>query len=663
MSLQGKLVEYIEQGRFLCAFVLEEAGKKLRLLNQNGREINLSSARIVHQSRERHVLAMPREDLLRQLREVAAKRNEMKMSIDLAEIWDLASQETDSVFTPRFLAELSFGEDATDDHEAAFLRSIFDDSLYFKFKDGQILVHAAEVVEQQRARLAKDQERKAFMASCAQGLAQMMAGELDQEWPDMKRCLGILEDFYLHGNEAAESSLARDVLKEAKLTRTHDVYHLLIKAGHWHKDENIPLLRYELPVAFPEEVLEAAAAIKSVDVPAMLAAGRKDFRHLPLLTIDGESTRDFDDALHVEKLNNGYLVGIHITDVASFVDPGSALFQESMTRTTSIYFADGQVPMLPPEISEFTCSLIAGEDRAALSFMVKLSPDGEVLDVDIMPSIVRVKRQLSYSEAEGLLHTDEELRSLYELSQKLLQRRLDAGAILMPIPDVNIRFGSDDEVNVDIADVDTPTRTLVAEFMVLANTLGAAYVANQQVAGLFRCQEPPRQQLIHGLEKDLFINFRQRKQLNPAQLLVKPRAHNCVGAQQYTTVTSPIRRFIDLVMQHQIISLRLGKGARFSDKELRDMIPRLIAAQSKVNLVKRMRHRYWILRYLEQHIGERLDALVIDRGARRYYVVLLDVLLECDLPANQAINAQPGEEVSVRIAKVSPLDDLLRLEW
>lgn len=663
MTYQGKLIEYVEHGKFICAIVVEDAGKRLRLVNQNGREVSLPPSRVVHCSTRSYGLSGSRDELLKELKEVAEIRQTTKDAINLQEIWELASEEPDSVFAPRFLAELSLGEEATDDHEAAFLRKVFEDPLYFKYKEGKILVFSEEVVEQHRNRLEKEREKKDFLVNSAAGLAAIMSNGESADWPEKEKCLELLAQYYLHGTDAPESDLARELLKTARLTRPHDVFHLLVKSQFWDKNENIPLLRYELPVDFPEEVLRQTEDIKEATGEELLALKRKDFRELPLLTIDGALTRDFDDALHIEKKGDAYMVGIHIADVSFYVKPGSDLFEEARHRTTSIYFPEGQVPMLPKNLSENVCSLIEGKDRPATSYMVLMSPDGEVLDFDIVPSVVRVKRRLTYREAESLLETDEEIHILHRLSQKLLQKRVEQGAILLPFPDVNIKIENGTPTSVEIADADTPTRTLVAEFMVLANTLGAQYVADRQIAGLFRCQGLPGQRLIQGVDKDLLVNFRQRRHLKPAELLTSPKPHSCVGSQQYTTITSPIRRFLDLVMQHQIMSLVQGKGACFSDGDLKDMVPKLITTQSKVNLVKRLRHRYWVLRYLENRKHERFDALILEKGPKRVIVVLLDVLLEGDLPPNQAISAKPGDTVSVRIGKISPLDDLLRLEW
>ena len=128
-------------------------------------------------------------------------------------------------------------------------------------------------------------------------------------------------------------------------------------------------------------------------------------------------------------------------------------------------------------------------------------------------------------------------------------------------------------------------------------------------------------------------------------------------------MTSPIRRLLDLVMQIQIMSMVRGQGAAFHKHELESLIAEITRAQSRANLVSRMRHRYWLLKYLEPLVGERLDALVIDRGQKRVNVVLTDLLMDADLPNNQGVSCEPGSMTKVKVAKVNPLDDLLRLEW
>jgi exoribonuclease-2 len=663
MALQGAIIEYMEQGRFICAMVLDEDSKRLRLINQNGREVNLPLSRVLHQSAKRHTLSLNRDEQLRLLKDADQVRQAMVGQIDLAEIWQLASEEEGGNFSPAFLAELAFGEDATDNHVAAFLRSIFVDRLYFKYKEGLVLAHSPEAVAALRLKQEREREQEALMSTGAMGLKHLWEGESVAVWEERDRCLSLLGDYYLFGSEAEESELARELLKKAGLTGPHDVYHLLVKAGVWQAHENVALLRYRIPVDFSEEIA-AAAQVSEPVAEELVGRNRRDFRELPLLTIDGESTRDYDDALHIERRGDNFLVGIHISDVAHYVAPGTPIYEEAARRMTSLYFPEIQIPMLPRSLSEGVCSLVAGKARAAVSVMVLLSPQGEVVEFDLIPSLVAVKRQLIYPEAERLVASgDWELQTLARLSEQLKQRRIEKGALLLPVPDVNISIDAEGKVAVALSPVDTISRSLVAEFMVLANTLSAQFVADRQAPGLFRAQDEPHQRLIGGGEKDLFSIFRQRKQLKPGELLVYPKPHSGVGAMQYTTVTSPIRRFLDLVMQHQIKQLLSGRGAMFSADELAGVAGDISKVLSKVNQVRRTRHRYWLLRYLEQKVGGRIEALLVNKGPKRINLTLLDCLLDADMPPSQSVSAKPGDVATVRVAKVDALDNVLRLEW
>jgi exoribonuclease-2 len=198
--------------------------------------------------------------------------------------------------------------------------------------------------------------------------------------------------------------------------------------------------------------------------------------------------------------------------------------------------------------------------------------------------------------------------------------------------------------------------------MVLGNSLAAAYVSDREVPGLFRGQENPHKRLFAGFNRDLFLNFRQRRFLRPAKITTRANPHSCVGVMQYTTMTSPIRRFLDLVMQLQLMAMARGEGATFQEYELNGILADITRVQSRANLVRRLRCRYWLLKYLEPLVGERVDAMIIDRGRNRISVLLTDLLMEADLPL-PGPNVEPGAMVKVKVAQVKPLDDLLKLEW
>jgi len=666
MTTPGKLIEYLDNGKFICAFVTEAQDKRLRLLNQTGREINLPLSRVLHISKRTYSMtAADREGMQRQLQEAADSRKALMETINLEEIWELTADETTTAFEPVFLAELAFGGEADDNKVAAFIRCIFSDRLYFKFREGEIHAHSREQVEQLRLQHEKEESKQALLSNGAMAISRLMQDEaIDATLqPVLDQCLPVLQDFYLFAGDAPQAPMARELLKMAGLSDPHAPFHLLVKAGIWEPNENIPLLRQEIPTTFSLAARQQAEILLQRGTAELFSdPGRTDLTALAPMTIDGATTLDYDDALTIEQEDDNFLVGVHISDVAHYVQPEDPLFQEAMQRGTSLYFPEGQIPMLPRHLSQGICSLIQGEIRATLSMMILLSPEAEVLRVRIKPSIIKVARRLTYDEADRLIGEDDwELQTLDMLRTKLRDKRVAAGALLLPFPDVNISVNG--SVQVTLSDTDTPARTLVSELMILANTEAAKFVADRMAPGLFRAQGPPRKRLVHGLDNDLFLNSLQRKQLSRGELLTEAKAHSGLGVEQYTTITSPIRRLLDLLMQHQLHSLVRREDLRFNEKMCKDFTAVISRTIASANAVRQQRHRYWLLKYLEARKGTSINGLVLDSNPKRLFLLLTDILLDIEIPTPVGQIPEPGVIVQVKIAKVDALDNSVRFEW
>ncbi|KJS01813.1 MAG: ribonuclease R [Desulfobulbaceae bacterium BRH_c16a] len=662
----GKIIEYLDNGKFICALVMESQPKRLRLINQNGREVNLPVSRVVHCSNQTHSVNIDREALIKHLRETAERRLVLMSRIDLAEIWELAAEDGASNFSPDFLAELTFGEEANDDTVSAFLRCVFEDKLFFKYKEGQIRANSPEKVEQLKLQLQKEQKRAQLVDHGAKILARILTSDsIDHEFTTVhEEPLGIIRDFYLFGTDAEGFEIAQKLLQTAGLQKPHDPFHLLVKAGIWSANENIPLLRNQLPINFSLPARQQAEHILQRGQNDLFKdPGRVDLTHLAPLTIDGPTTLDFDDSLTLEEQDGNYLVGIHISDVAYYVRPGDALFTEAMNRGTSIYFPEGQIPMLPRHLSQGICSLIQGETRATFSFMILLSPEAEVLKVRIFPSIIRVKRRLTYDEVDKMLESDPEIKILNMLRRKLRTQRLENGALLLPFPDVNVFIDHQAKVHVTLSKSDTPARTIISEMMILANTVAAKYVADRMVPGLFRSQPLLQNRIVYGEDDDLFQNTLQRKHIPRGELSTTAKSHSGLGVSHYTTVTSPIRRLLDLVMQHQLNSIVRRQEPCFTEEMCRDFTSVLTRTLATANNVRQQRQRYWLLKYLADRQGQNIDAMVIQSGPKRVNLLLTDILMDIDLPAPGVRNTTPGEMVKVRIVKSEPLDGLVRFDW
>jgi exoribonuclease-2 len=667
MTPPGTIIEYLDSGRFVCGLVLQESNNRLRLLNQNGREMNLPASRVVTTSKTKHQIDGSREDRIALLKEMAAIRADLTDAVPLEEIWELASEEEEDSFPADFLAELSFGENLNDDQSAAFLRAVFTDRFFFKYKNEMVNVHTPEQVEQLRHQRQKEQEKEEILTIGAAQLQAIMQGKQvsAEQWPDRERILGWIADFVLFESEAEQADVVRQLLKKADLHQPNQAYHLLVRAGVWDKDENLPLLRAEQPVEFSPELMAHTESIKEPTADELLAdTKRKDFRNLDILTIDGASTRDYDDALHVEELENGdVLVGIHISDVSCFLTPKDPLFLESMERATSLYFPEGQIPMMPRELSQGVFSLIKDRVRPAISFLVKVSPEGEIRNSRIVPSVIQVKRQLSYADADKMMETDPELSLLNRVRQQLRLKRVERGALLLSFPDVNIYVNNQGKVSINLSPSDSPSRNLVSECMILANGVAADYLAGQEVPGLFRSQPPPRKRLISGVQNSLQDIACQRRFLARGELTVHPKPHSGLGLNCYTTITSPIRRFLDTAMQLQISHMIHGRGMLFSADMCKNFAGTIQQKLGRANKVRQQRHRYWILRYLEDFVGKRVPALVVSHGPKRVSLLLMDCLFDVDLSANPSFPVDPGDTVKVRISKVDALDNTLRVEW
>ena len=200
MVTSGKIIEYLENGKFVCAFVTECQSKRTRSLNQNGREINLPFSRIVHCSTNTYPASLNREDLIRTLKTTNDTRGSLMKKINLEEIWELASEEKTDTFEPAFLAELIFSGEANDDMVSAFLRCVFTDHLYFKFKEGQIRVHSPEQVEQLRRQLEQDEKKRSLISNGVQSLTRLKEAESAAVSQDLRECLDLIKDYYLFGN-------------------------------------------------------------------------------------------------------------------------------------------------------------------------------------------------------------------------------------------------------------------------------------------------------------------------------------------------------------------------------------------------------------------------------------------------------------------------------
>lgn len=369
-----------------------------------------------------------------------------------------------------------------------------------------------------------------------------------------------------------------------------------------------------------------------------------DLTDLDVFTVDSHLTRDYDDSLSVRTIGHGlFEVGIHISDAAELVREGTALDREAEARASSIYLPDERVSMLPLSLSEGTLSLKAGVDRLALSFLITIDSEANISETRICPSVVKIRRQLTYRDVDTMIHEYSGLTSLYELALKLRQKRLALGAVILPLPEIQVYVNSAGMIQIVRYEKETPGQILVSEWMIGANAAAGDYLAKKTIPALFRNQSEcrPETEFVQS-EYELFRLYRQRRLFSRAELATEAKPHCSLAVAHYTTVTSPIRRYSDLVIQRQLKhALATGEGF-YSKEQLDEMITSLSVTQARVFTIQRKWTRYWILKYMEQEDIEDLNALVLDKNARFARLLILNSCSKPTRPCRKTLNSNRG---------------------
>ncbi len=655
----GYLVEFFEEKRILCAVVLELKGERLHVLTQTSRELTIPRKRLLHACPTRLSPQLPRQQWLDLLEEAAKKRESLKAAINLEELWELLAQENQPLSVAD-MTDLWYGQ-AAPDQVAAMGRALSEDRFFFKHKEGLWIPNPPEVVEQLTDKLRREEEAQRELAEAAAWLKTAWeTGEItDPEW--RQRLVEMLKQMAVLGSEAPEFAKGKAYLEKAKLTADNAPFRLLVRLKVFHEDENLDLYRLEVPLEFSSGARSQAVHLSSQGLPAdPCERERLDLTHLELITIDGERTRDFDDALSLEDVPEGWRLGIHIADVSTLLQPGTALDREAMERGASIYLPEERLGMLPEEISEDTLSLLAQKERRALSFLVTLSPEGEVLDWLIRPSLIKVRRRLTYHEVDLMLSRDALLANLSHLTHKIKTRRLSQGGYELKLPEVWVSFHQG-LIQVTVEDQETLSHQLVAEAMVLANYLSARFLAEQGLPAIFRSQAEPREVIKPGEGKDLLALWQDRRRLSRVVMDLAPQPHWGLGLPFYTFATSPIRRYLDLVSHRQILSALSGSQPFYRPEDLEKILMVIEPAMRRAGQLKTRRLRYWLLKYLAGKVGQKVEALVVEEVNQRHRLLLPDLLLEIPFTTPASLRLHPGDTVQLRLDRVNPREDLVKL--
>lgn len=415
---------------------------------------------------------------------------------------------------------------------------------------------------------------------------------------------------------------------------------------------------YDLPVEFPEKVMRQAERVPDRISEADMQ-GRTDLRDVQMVTIDGEDAKDLDDAVSLEMNGGQYILGVHIADVANYVQEGSALDREAFERGTSVYLVDRVIPMLPRRLSNGICSLNEGQDRLALSCIMTIDQKGKVLDHVIAETVIRVDRRMNYTSVKKILEEQdaeesaryEELVPMFQRMQELAgllrARRRARGSIDFDFPETKVILDEKGEP-VEIRPYDRNTATkIIEDFMLIANETVAEDYFWQELPFVYRTHENPdpdrmkklstfinnfgysirfREDEVHpkelqkllerleGTPEETLISRLTLRSMKQAKYTTECTGHFGLAARYYCHFTSPIRRYPDLQI-HRIIkdSLR-GRMNQEKIEHYRKILDEVAKQSSererRADEAERETIRLKKAEYMSRHLWEEYDGVI-----------------------------------------------------
>jgi exoribonuclease-2 len=500
----GSYVQYEDNAAVILGVVTTIKKDKLLVLNERGREIELGRGRLYFlPGKESGVVASTaaRVEALNKLNERIEK---VVSEINVAELWSF-TQEEKRVFQPGDLSTSYFGSDTLERHAAIRVALIRERTHFKRDKDG-FEPRTPEIVEEllkaEAVKLKKAAVREATLEFFKQKEAHPEA-PVPRELEENLQLISEVAAGVVHTDPSRQKE-GKDLvhlcvgglgLPEA-MPMEKQAFEILVRMGYFHKNSNLSFIRHDIPVEHSADAVEEA---KALEVPTVLADFPEEERSLRLdltgketFTIDDESTRDMDDAISVEQTVDGFELGIHITDVAWAVLPETALDRSARRRATSLYAADRTINMFPEELSEQKLSLRQGLVRPCISVLVSLDREYRIVGSKVAPTFINVARRLSYDEVDRLLEAgDSTLLTVNDIAAACEEERIRNGAVKVHKREVIPFVEEDGSIRLQEIDEDSHSRALVAEMMVLANSVMANFARDHGIPVLFRGQERP----------------------------------------------------------------------------------------------------------------------------------------------------------------------------
>lgn len=659
---KNELVLYRKRREPSLAVVKSKNTSCTTIINEEGKQTSIDTGKIIY----RTGITMENTDDINELRKQFRKlRVNLSRGIedtDIKALWE-AVRDVNRELDFSELLELYEGKKKLSEEEKLQLFWAIDKdrSFFRRNKNGYIPNSRNDVnraiLRKERDRLRQEEEGKAVewvLSVLSQG-----KGKQDAYGFDADHYIGLIKDYVTADHSYPVSRDSKRFISETGIRTQEQAIEFLRKIGECGQDDDPVSLKLKVFESYRSGVEKQVDRILSEDYSL---DNIELYESSPVYSIDDKTTRDIDDAIAYMKMDEGHEVAIHITDVGFFIEKNSDLDKEALIRGESVYLPEKTINMLPPDLVHKKLSLFEGSEKPVLSLIARFDPEYNVTEYRFEKLKVIIDKNLSYLHTEKIFSEDPWAVELKKLAFALRQKRINNNAFLLQLPD--LKFDIDDKGMPSMLknNMDTVPHIVVSELMIMINHLAAKMLKKNAIPCIYRTQVDEVDDEARELDSsDPLYPVKILKYLNPSRLSLEPARHSSLGLDCYTQISSPIRRYLDIVMQRQIIKYIESEKICYTAQELQNVIDRVGTGMPDRRYAQKSRKRYWVFKYLKNNESE-LTGYVSSVSDKKVNIYFPDILM--DLPvSNPGADLNEGDKVLMQIKNIDPLKKKINLKF
>jgi len=644
-NYKDKIIAFYDGQGLSLAFVDDIIKEKAQLINKTSRKFNIPLRNIIYTLTDYNVSYNDSSEFLKNLEEEASN---LSSQIETDILWEMLDPADYSL---EELCDLYYGEYTGKDFVALYL-AVNADEIHFKIKKMKITRRSLEQVNDQRKLFAKKKEKELYLIEVNNWIDQVLSTK-DEELAAPKNLDSFINQiesylFNKSNNDAAKILSARG----KELNPGNTAVKILKLTNRISANADPFLLKAGIKEEFSEKIINDSELLE--DFKAEDRRTTSSATHA--FSIDDEETKDIDDVISITHEDDHTIVTVYIAEPSYFVKENSTLDQEARKRGTSIYLPDRTVPMFPPKLSKDKASLIANRERPALAYQAKFDNQNNITETSIFQANLNVSHRLSYTETNNILDDkshllNEEISDLESVAKALRQTRLNNGAVELIRPDIKIRV-INNQVQIKPLHIDARSQLIVSEMMILANYIAAKYCFDNELPCIYRSQNAPDELPVQEDSYNPVLFEQTIKCLKKTKTTVHPSSHSGLGLDFYTQVTSPIRRYSDLIMEKQLIHHVNKKETLYSENDIMKAFAATTPAIQEAREVQNQADNFWLLTWLEeQRLNIPLEATIVSKLSSGYLAEINEIFYKTKI--HYAEKLEIGDQCLIEIIKVN----------